>query len=329
MVSGELLSTSGEHAPELFDGVEVGDTVHVDNRDFVAWCHLWRHTLTLDLMSPRGEDGTRRFLEGFDGLRAYTLDGEALFPQRTTLLVPQEGGGTGHSGRFNGKMIHVNATHDAQVWPNGVVAYREKVHRHAGSAISERYRLWWVENAPHGAPQILGPALTPEKDPGVWQSRLVDYDGVTAQALRDLVAWVEVGIAPPPDTAFTMTNDGGIVLEGDAGRRGGVQPVVAASANGSSRADVKVGEPVRLVGTARQVGAGTIVAAEWDAQGNGRWVPANVGGDQPTVTVEVTHVYEQPGTYFASFRVGAHRDGAAGSKPYARNLARVRIVVGK
>jgi len=203
------------------------------------------------------------------------------------------------------------------------------VHRHAGSAISERYRLWWVENAPHGAPQILGPALTPEKDPGVWQSRLVDYDGVTAQALRDLVAWVEVGIAPPPDTAFTMTNDGGIVLEGDAGRRGGVQPVVAASANGSSRADVKVGEPVRLVGTARQVGAGTIVAAEWDAQGNGRWVPANVGGDQPTVTVEVTHVYEQPGTYFASFRVGAHRDGAAGSKPYARNLARVRIVVGK
>lgn len=152
MVSGELLSTSGEHAPELFDGVEVGDSVHVDNRDFVAWCHLWRHTLSLDLMAPHGDDGKRRFLEGFDGMRAYTLDDEPLFPQRATLLVPQEGGGTGHSGRFDGKVIHVNATHDAQVWPNGVVAYREKVRAHAGDAIGGRYRLWWVEHAARGAP---------------------------------------------------------------------------------------------------------------------------------------------------------------------------------
>jgi Alpha/beta hydrolase domain len=326
MRSGELLSTSGEHAPELFDGVEVGDTVHVDNRDFVAWCHLWRHTLTLDLMAPRGDDGKRHFLEGFEGMRAYTIDDEPLFPQRAA-LVPQEGGGTGHSGRYSGRMIHVNATHDAQVWPNGVVAYRAKVRRQAGDAIGERYRLWWVEHAPHGAPQILGPALTPEKDPGVWQSRLVDYDGVTAQALRDLVAWVEEEVAPPTDTSFTMTNDGRIALEVDAVRRGGVQPVVVATANGGTRANVKVGEPVRLVGTAQQVGPGTIVAAEWDALGNGGWEPAKVDGVNPSVTVETTHAYEQPGTYFASFRAGSHRDGSAGNKPYARNLARVRVVV--
>lgn len=67
-------------------------------------------------------------------------------------------------------------------------------------------RLWWVEHAPHGAPQILGPALTPLKDSGVWKSRLVDYDGVTAQALRDLVEWVEDGIAPPPSTGYSMTS---------------------------------------------------------------------------------------------------------------------------
>jgi len=327
MVNGELLSTSGEHAPELFDGVEVGDEVHVDNRDFVAWCHLWRHTLSLDLMAPRGDDGKRRFLEGFDGMRAYTLDDEPLFPQRVTPLVPQERGGTGHSGRFEGKMIHVNATHDAQVWPNGVVAYREKVRTHAGDAIRDRYRLWWVEHAPHGAPQILGPALTPEKDPGVWQSRLVDYDGVTAQALRDLVDWVEEGTEPPSDTSFIMTNDGGITLEADPGRRGGVQPVVSATANGGSRADVKVGEPVRLVGMAERVGGGTIVAAEWDVLGNGAWERANADGASARISVETLNIYDRPGTYFASFRVGSHRNGKAGNKPYARNLARVRIVV--
>jgi hypothetical protein len=213
------------------------------------------------------------------------------------------------------------------VWPNGVVAYREKVRTHAGDAIRDRYRLWWVEHAPHGAPQILGPALTPEKDPGVWQSRLVDYDGVTAQALRDLVDWVEDGTEPPPDTAFTMTNDGGITLESDPGRRGGVQPVVLATANGGRRADVKVGEPVRLVGTAERVGGGTVVAAEWDVLGSGTWEPANVDGASARVSVETVNAYDRPGTYFASFRVGSHRNGKAGNKPYARNLARVRIVV--
>jgi PKD domain-containing protein len=155
----------------------------------------------------------------------------------------------------------------------------------------------------------------------------VDYDGVTAQALRDLVVWVEEGTAPPPDTAFTMTNDGGIKLETEAGRRGGVQPVVAATANGGSRAEVKVGQPVHLVGLAEQVGGGTIVAAEWDALGNGTWEPAEVDGDSSRAMVETTHAYERPGTYFASFRVGSHRDGKAGNKPYARNLSRVRIVV--
>ena len=103
VVSGEFLSTSGEHAPELFDGVEVGDTVHVDNRDFVAWCHLWRHTLSLDLMAPRGQDGERRFLEGFDGLRAYTLDDEPLFPQAQPCWCHRKGVGQATRGVSTGK----------------------------------------------------------------------------------------------------------------------------------------------------------------------------------------------------------------------------------
>jgi hypothetical protein len=31
--------------------------------------------------------------------------------------------------------------------------------------------------------------------------------------------------------------------------------------------------------------------------------------------------------YFASFRVGSHCDGVSGGKPYARNNARVRVIV--
>jgi hypothetical protein len=63
-------------------------------------------------------------------------------------------------------MIHVNATHDAQVWPNGVLAYRAKVEADKGERTDGSYRLWWIENAPHGAPQVLGPALTLTPTPG-------------------------------------------------------------------------------------------------------------------------------------------------------------------
>jgi hypothetical protein len=211
-------------------------------------------------------------LPGFDGLRAYTVDDRPTFPQHAGPMVAQEGGGTGHSGRFRGKMIHVNATHDAQVWPNGVLACRAKVEADKGQRTGGSYRLWWVEDAPHGAPQLLGPALTPEEDPGVWRSRLVDYDGVTAQALRDLVAWVEQGIEPPASTDFAMTSDG---------------------------------EPVTLTGVGEQAGAGAIVAAEWDPEGTGRFERFDVDGGLPSITVETTHANARPGTYLACFRVGS------------------------
>jgi hypothetical protein len=322
-VTGDVLSTSGEHAPALFSGVEVGDEVTIDNRDFVAWCHMWRHTLSLDLIT----DPDGKVLDGFEGLLAYAVDGHPLFEQRDVPIVAQEGGGTGHSGRFEGKMIHVNATHDAQVWPNGVVAYRAKVERQAGDRLDDHYRLWWVENAPHGAPQFLGPALTPEKDPGVWRSRLVDYDGVTAQALRDLAAWVEDGTEPAPSTNFDLTPDGGITIDQEPATRAGAQPVASATANGSSRVEIAVGEVVQLVGVASQPGGGTIVAAEWDVNGTGVFEPVEVSGSERSISVERPVSYDSPGTYFACFRVGSHRDGLEGNKPYARNNARVRVVV--
>jgi hypothetical protein len=323
-----IASTSGEHAPELFDGVSVGDEVHFDNRDFIAWCYHFMHSLPLDLLMHVDEHGEESLLHGYGGLRAYALDDRPMFPQRPRPPEPEEGGSNMHHGRFEGKMIHVNATHDAQVWPNGVAAYGAKVRTAQGDRADEHYRLWWVENAPHGAPQVLGPALTPEKDPGVWRSRMVDYDGVTAQALRDLTAWVEDGIAPPPTTGYRMTNEGGVVLASSAKERSSVQPLAWATANGGMRAEVKVGQAVTLVGTGEMApGMGTIVAAEWDVAGVGAFDRAHCDGTEERTTVEVTHTYDRPGTYFPCFRVGAHRDGATGNRPYARNNARVRVVV--
>jgi hypothetical protein len=99
-VIGEMLSTSGEHEPDLFNGVEAGDELTIDNRDFIAWCHMFLHTLSLDLLIKDDESGQRHYPEGFEGLRAYAVDDRPLYPQRDLPIVPQEGGGAGHSGRF-------------------------------------------------------------------------------------------------------------------------------------------------------------------------------------------------------------------------------------
>jgi hypothetical protein len=101
----------------------------------------------------------------------------------------------------------------------------------------------------------------------VRRSRLVDYDGVTAQALRDLVAWVEEGVAPPASTDYEMTSDGGITLASGAKERGGIQPVIVLTVNHGSKVEVKVGKPVRFVATAEQPGDGAIVVTEWDFLG--------------------------------------------------------------
>src|SRR5262245_62712750 len=118
-------------------------------------------------------------------------------------------------------MIHVVASHDVMVMPQWVPSYERMVRAHRGDNTDDQYRLWWVERASHGA------------DPGV-----------TCHALRDLVSWVEDGIAPPRSTSYSITRDGGILLADSAAERGGTQPLVQVTVNGGVRADVKVGEKV-------------------------------------------------------------------------------------
>ena len=171
--------------------------------------------------------------------------------------------------------------------------------------------------------------MLPDKDPGAWRSRLVDYDGAIQEALRCIVAWVEDGVAPPKTTSYRYSADSGLVLAGAAAERGGVQPLVWAEANGSARTEVKVGEPVTFTGRAEQpAGTGTIVSARWDFLGNGTFSHEHsLEDDMSSIKVEATHGYTQPGTYFASFRVGAHRNGTKSQGLPIENGARVRVVV--
>jgi hypothetical protein len=321
---GDALLGERMTSPDMFDGVEVGDEVELDNRDLVAWAHRWMYAVDMERWTVEDPaTGGRTLAPEYAGLGIVMVDGKPVYPQREGRVLP-----VSQHGRIERKVIHVSCTHDTIVPLPSVGHYHRMVREHLGDQIDDLYRFWWVENAPHGAAELLLPWTMPEKDPGVWRSRLVGYDGVISEALRAVVAWVEDDVAPASTTSYRFTQDSGLVLAASAAERGGVQAVVKAEANGGARADVRAGEPVTLTGTAEQPpGTGTFVSAHWDFQGTGEFVEQPIEADATSVKVEVTHSYTEPGTYFASFRVGAHRDGTDGQGIPIENGARVRVVV--
>jgi hypothetical protein len=176
----------------------------------------------------------------------------------------------------------------------------------------------------------MGIMVSAEKDVRVWRTRLVDYSGVTRQALLDVAAWVEKGVKPPSDSRYEIDRDGQFVQPADAAQRGGVQPIVRLTANGGARADVKVGEAVTFEGFAEVPPAtGALVAAEMDFLSEDIWPfkSPDATGASPSINIKTTYKFDKPGTFFPCFRVSSHRDGAKGKELKIHNLARVRVVV--
>jgi hypothetical protein len=116
-----------------------------------------------------------------------------------------------------------------------------------------------------------------------------------------------------------------------ADERFGIQPVVHATVEGAESVEATVGEALVFAVEAEvPPGAGSIIAAEWDFDGQGRWPVkhGNIEGNAARISLNVTHRFDKPGTYFPSTRVSAHREGDVNAVHRRQvNLARVRVVV--
>ena len=286
--------------------LQPGDAVEVDNRGFLAAQTYHRHQV------PTPDFAV------WDQFR--NPDGTPVYPQRPLILGPlfaAAAAGTVQTGRFEGKMIVVEALLDREAFPWQADWYRSRVHEHLGDATDDHFRLWFVDNALHGDSEI-------QESP----THTVSYLGMLHQALRDLSAWVETGVAPPPSTSYEVL-DGQVVVPAEARERRGLQPVVSLTADGGARTDVPVGAEVSFRATAAVPdGTGAMVTVEWDLDGAGDFPVREDMGAGERAVVEHRHSFAEPGTYFPTVRVAAHRDGD-GTTPYARiqNLARVRVVV--
>ena len=287
-----------------------GDQVVLDNSDFLAMQYYHRH------QAP----GPDYYV--WDQFRGP--DGKPLEPQRRMLIGPMvTGAGSVQSGKFKGKMIIVESMMDQDALPWQADWYRSKVKEALGDGIDDSFRLWYVEHALHGDGARQGDT-----------THTVSYVPDLDQALRDLSAWVEKGVQPPPSTNYKMV-DGQVVVPSSAAERKGIQPVIHLTANGKPRADVVAKRAVKFTATVElPPNTGKIIAAEWDFEGDGKFAVAQdvedsditASGNQVHLTM--THAFPKPGTYFTTLRAVSQRDGDKNT-PYTRiqNLDRVRVIV--
>ena len=299
--------------PTVVECIEAGDEVRIDNSRFLALQTYHRHQFP-----PANPDFD--YPDVYDYFR--NPDGTPKYPQRgVDIGAAGTLGSTGQipTGRFNGKMIVVECLHDGDALPWQADWYRKKVAAVEGPQIDDKYRLWYVDNANHTDP-------TTETQ----QTHAVAYSGTVQYALRELSAWVEQGIVPPPTSEYRV-QDGQVHVPASAAQRKGIQPVVHLEVNGAERAEVAVGEAVTFTAQIEVPPApGKVVSAKWDFEGVGTYPDAAELGDPTSETVHVTttHTFSEPGTYFPALRVASQREGNP-STPFARslNLSRVRVVV--
>lgn len=322
-INGTFHGFSGfpERTPDVMKGIKPGDEVRLDNRRFLAFLHYFFHSVNAD--------GATNQLTGnpiSQAGRPFAPDNIPLYPQRP----PMRGFGE-MSTNINGKLIYVNSTHDIYVWPI-TAGFTELYRAKYGDQLDERYRFYWADHGVIGPPQKSIGYNVGEGDLRVWDTRLINFQHSMGRIVwRHLRDWVESGRAPPPSTSFHFSCDNALVLPAEAAARGGIQPVVEVTVDGSSKAEVRVGQIVTFDGTiVAPPGAGAIVASEWDF-GDGEWnypfKNPEANGSASSLRVSAAHSFAAPGTYFVTLRARLNPGGNLGTMEAIPNLDQVRVVV--
>ena len=306
---GGYVTLAAVNQPQLLPLLNVGDSVQVDNSDWLAVETFYRHHVP-----------TKDYYV-WNRFRGY--NDQPIYPQRPMLLGPmftRGAAGCLPTGKIHGKMILCCSVWDREAFAWQGDWYRKHVTEFLGNATDDNFRLWYTDRATHGG----------EDDP----TEVVDYTTTLYQALLDVSDWVEKGIAPSHTSTYEV-EDGQVILGADGKQRGGIQPVPYATINGKERADVKPGEQVTIHVTVDvPKGTGKVVRADWCIDGSKEFTQpvdmskAKYSADGERVEFEQVVSYDKAGTYFPTVKVYSERKGDA-KTPYTciANLGKVRVVV--
>lgn len=301
----------GSNGKDALEGLAVGDQIMIDNSDYLAMQTLQRHQVP---------DETYHVYDQY-----RNADGTPKYPQLPVLIGPviaQNGGGSVPTGDIHGKVIALCSLLDESALPWHGDWYLHAVERHLGDKTGDQFRLYYNDNCIH------------DDRAGILQGGAqytVDYLGMLHQALMDVAAWCEKGIAPVPNTVYTY-DDGQIELPDGAKERGGLQPVAYAFANGEKCARVKVNEMVTFTAEIEAPeGTGKITEAAWDFEKTDDFSHAEkleLSEDGSRARVTAAHAFAAPGVYFPVIKVKSNRQGTLDDIfTQCKNLDRVRVIV--
>ncbi len=203
------------------------------------------------------------------------------------------------TGRFHGRMIHVNGLHDFLALPGRVMEFAQRVRDVDPAAYDQRYRLWFLDNASHYPPELMPPGPTPVVD-----TRHVATDGAIERALVELIAWVEDDVEPTPGLPGDRLDD--VDPATDDTVAVSFQPTVTLTATGT-------GDELCLHAHAEVPDrSSTILGIDWDLDGTGNWIDGEitqVGADHGVAPPP--GVSPAPGTHRVTARVRSRMHAAA------------------
>lgn len=295
--------------------VRPGDTLLLDNSDYIAVQSYYRHQVPADLS-----------FHAWDQFRDET--GQPILPQRENVMgYGFTGVGGPQDGQIQGKVINIQGLMDESTCPWCSDWYRKKIVEATGS--DENHRNYYMERCMHG-----------DTDARV-NYMAVNYMGALRQALIDLARWVEDGVEPLPRSGYTLGEDGQIHLSEGIEHRGGMQAEVTLTANGEKLLRVRPGETVTLEINAKVPrGAGRVTdtllcpkAGIGPQTEKDMWPMSLTPEEYEENGIQCARArcevsYPEPGTYFAACRVASNRNGDKDDVfTQVLNLDRVRIIV--
>ncbi len=299
-----MVFTIGSGNPDsVLSAINPGAKLRIDNRWSLALLSYHRHQVP----KRPGYYAWDQFKEP---------NGKLLYPQRSIEVGPiianSATGGGSHTGKIQSKVIVVANLLDVDAYPWHGDWYSSRVRESLGKRYENNFRLWFNDNADH-----IGPRT----------ARLVQYDGIVQQALRDVSAWAERCVPPAKSSRYDVV-DSQISVPKNAAVRQGIQPIVDLSTNGATQ--ITAGQTVTFVAKIQvPPGGGKIVATEWDFFGVGNFTALPFKSTTGmTVEESVTFTYTTPGTYFPALRATSQREGDSRTLfTKVQNLGFVRIVV--
>ena len=305
---------------DILGSIAGGDEVYLDNSDYIAIQSYYRHQVPKDLT-----------FHAWDQFRDE--NGDPTLPQRANVMgYGFTGTGTVQDGNIQCKTIVMQSLMDESTCPWCGVWYHDRVVDSKGS--DKDFRIYYSERCMHGPIAALE------------NSQCTNYGGALRQALLDVSRWVEEGVEPLPSSNYTLQKDGQVTIPDDPKERRGMQCCIdfGAAAEGEENykdcVRVKVGQPVHFHTKAVvPKDAGYITAIDYQFEDERKLICEHLYEYKTEVTKternglhggesDITHVYQEPGTHFASVRVMSQRKGDASENfTQVRNIARVRVIV--